>query len=354
MQHMKVLSVVGARPQFIKAAVVSRQLRQSHHELLLHTGQHYDHGMSQVFFDEMGIPSPDINLDVGSASHGQQTASMLVGIEQAIQEEMPDCVLVYGDTNSTLAGALAAVKLHVPLAHVEAGLRSFDRRMPEEVNRVVADHVADLLFCPNATSVCNLAAEGIRASVYNTGDVMMDALLFYAPLAERNSTVLARLGLRPGAYLLATIHRPANTDTGDNLRAIVDALSRSGQPVVFPVHPRTAQALDGWCIKASDNVRLVEPVGYFDMLQLERSARLVITDSGGVQKEAYMLGVPCVTLRPETEWVETVQAGWNVLAGADGDKLLDTIRNFVPPAQRPHLFGDGHAAERIVRHLEES
>ena len=349
---MRVLSVVGARPQFIKAAPVSRQLRRQHQEVLLHTGQHYDHGMSQVFFDDLGIPMPDVNLGIGSATHGRQTGQMLAGIESVLLEKQPDWMLVYGDTNSTLAGALAAAKLHIPVGHVEAGLRSFNRAMPEEINRVLTDHIADLLFCPTETAVSNLAVEGIVAGVHDTGDVMLDAVLHHASVAEERSTILDGLALEPRSYLLATVHRPRNTDRTENLRAILEALSQVGETVIFPVHPRTSKMMHAEELSVSASVRLIEPVGYLDMLQLERNARLILTDSGGVQKEAYFLAVPCVTLRQETEWVETVEAGWNMLVKADKERILESVRGFSAPATHPEVFGDGHAAEKIVHLLE--
>ncbi len=350
---MKVVSVVGARPQFIKAAAVSRVLRREHKEVLLHTGQHYDDLMSDVFFRELGLPQPDVNLGVGSASHGRQTGEMLIGIERVLLEERPDRVLVYGDTNSTLAGALAAAKLEIPLAHVEAGLRSFNRTMPEEINRVIADRLSDLLFCPTRTAVENLAREGITAGVHLVGDVMYDILLQSLPLAERRSNILERLGLASGTYLLATIHRAGNTDVRENLSAIVAGLNAANEPVVFPLHPRTRRALARWGISPAENVLLIEPVGYLDMLILEKNARLILTDSGGVQKEAYWLGIPCLTLREETEWVETVEAGWNVLVGTSVERMVEAVRTFHPQGKRPALFGDGRAGEKIVRILVE-
>jgi UDP-GlcNAc3NAcA epimerase len=350
---MKVVSIVGARPQFIKAAPVSRQLRRKHHEVLLHTGQHYDYEMSQVFFDELDIPLPDVNLGIGSSSHGRQTGEMLIGIETVLLEERPDWVLVYGDTNSTLAGALAAAKLHIPVAHVEAGLRSFKRSMPEEVNRVLTDHVSDRLFCPTQTAVDNLSAEGIVSGVHNVGDVMYDAVLHNNALAATRSQILERLGIQPGAYLVATVHRPRNTDDPGRLRAILEAFRSVGNLVVFPIHPRTRKAVLEQGQRVPSNVHLIEPVGYLDMLQLEGHARAILTDSGGVQKEAYFLGVPCVTLREETEWTETVQVGWNQLVGANANRIVMAVRNLRPPADRPLLFGDGQAAAKIVALLEE-
>ena len=346
---MKILSVVGARPQFVKCAPVSREVRKVHEEVLVHTGQHYDYGLSEVFFRDLDIPAPDYHLGIGSGSHGVQTGRMLAAIEDVLVKEEPGVVLVYGDTNSTLAGALAAAKMHVPVAHVEAGLRSFDRRMPEEVNRVLTDHCSDILFCPTATAVRNLAAEGITAGVHLTGDVMVDALRENLSLAKEQST---GPGLSP--YFLATIHRAGNTDDPAALRAILEAFSCLEVPVVFPVHPRTRKKLAEYGIVPAANVRLVEPLPYFDMLALLSGARAVLTDSGGVQKEAYILEVPCVTLRENTEWVETVEDGWNVLVGADTDRIVAEA-DAAGGARREHSarFGDGHAAARIAAIITE-
>jgi len=346
---MKIVSVVGARPQFIKAAMISRLLRLRHAEILLHTGQHYDPQLSAVFFEELGLPQPEVNLGVGSAPHGAQTAAMLAGIERVLQAETPDWVLVYGDTNSTLAGALAAAKLHIPLAHIEAGLRSFNRRMPEEINRVVTDHISDLLLCPSQQAVENLAREGIHQGVHLVGDVMADALRYIQEHADKRSDILNRLGLEEGGYLLVTVHRADNTDHPARLRAILTALMRAQEPVVFPIHPRTKKALDALSgLTLKPNLKLIEPLGYIDMVRLESSARMILTDSGGVQKEAYWLGVPCVTLRAETEWIETVKMGWNILVDADSDRILEAIHTFKPPPTRPPLYGDGQAAMRCV------
>lgn len=316
---MKIITIIGARPQFIKAAPVSKVLRESgHQEYLVHTGQHYDTNMSQVFFDELQIPEPDVNLGVGSGSHGWQTGQMLMALERVIQEVKPDWVLVYGDTNSTLAGALAAVKLHILIAHVEAGLRSFNREMPEEINRVLTDHCSDLLFCPTQTAVDNLAKEGITKGVHLVGDTMYDAVIQFSEIARSRSTILEKLGLGPKEYLLATIHRPYNTDNPENLHSILSAFTEIDEPIIFPVHPRTRQCLSDLKLKTDNlKLRLLEPVGYLDMLVLEKNAKAILTDSGGMQKEAYFLRVPCITLRTETEWVETVEAGWNVAVGAD-------------------------------------
>ncbi|MEM1953249.1 MAG: UDP-N-acetylglucosamine 2-epimerase (non-hydrolyzing) [Candidatus Caldarchaeum sp.] len=354
---IKIRTVVGARPQFIKAAPVSKALRSAgHHEFLVHTGQHYDHAMSQIFFDELGIPQPDINLGVGSGPHGRQTGEMLIQLEEVIRDQQPDWVLVYGDTNSTLAGALAAVKLHVPVAHVEAGLRSFNRSMPEEHNRVLTDHCADLLFCPTQTAVDNLANEGITQGVYLVGDTMYDAVLQFGELARQRSRILETLGLTPRQYLLATVHRPYNTDNPENLRSIASAFVECGETVIFPVHPRTRVRMVETgvieLLRGAPQVRLIEPVGYLDMLMLEQDARIILTDSGGIQKEAYLLGVPCVTLRSETEWIETVKAGWSIIAGADRNKILEAITNCKKSSLRqPALFGNGNASLPIVNHL---
>ena len=351
---MKVVSIVGARPQFIKAAAVSRALRKNYTEVLVHTGQHYDANMSAVFFEELGISKPDMDLAVGSGPHGEQTGAMLTGMEKVLQAERPDWVLVYGDTNSTLAGALAAAKLHIQVAHVEAGLRSYNRAMPEEVNRVVTDHLSAALFCPSQTAVDNLAAEGITRGVHLVGDVMAEALAFAVERARSRSNVLRRLGLTPGGYLLATVHRAENTDDASRLRNILRAFDALEEPVVFPAHPRTRGAIEASGYSPAPHVVVFEPVGYLDMVMLEQSARMILTDSGGVQKEAYWLGKPCVTLRDETEWVETVHAGWNVLAGADTERIVLAARSFIRPAARPPLYGDGCTADRCVTLLEVS
>jgi UDP-N-acetylglucosamine 2-epimerase len=353
-----VVTIVGARPQFIKSAPVSKALRNAgHHETLVHTGQHYDHKMSQIFFEEMSIPAPEVNLGVGSGAHGWQTGQMLAGIEKVLMAEKPNWVLVYGDTNSTLAGALAACKLRIPLAHVEAGLRSFNREMPEEHNRVLTDHCSDMLFCPTRTAVDNLAHEGIANGVHLVGDTMYDAVLQFAESAQQRTTILQDFGLLSQGYLLATIHRAYNTDVPENLRNIWSALIDSGEPVIFPVHPRTRQrlaALQGefHLREASQNLRIIEPVSYLEMLVLEKNARAILTDSGGVQKEAYFFGVPCVTLRPETEWAETVASGWNVLADTDPQKIIHAVQKHKwPDNQPPQVFGKGDAAARIVEIL---
>ena len=348
---MKIVSIVGARPQFIKAAAVSRKLRERHQEILVHTGQHYDYEMSGIFFDGLEMPRPDANLEIGSGPHGAQTGAMLRAIEEVLVAERPDAVLVYGDTNSTLAGALAAAKLSVPVAHVEAGLRSFNRGMPEEINRVMADHLSHLLLCPSDTAVRNLAAEGIFENVHLVGDVMLDVLNWAKQHAAGNGNrpaVLSRFGLSKRAYLLATVHRSENTNDVAQLSRIFEALDSLEEPIVFPVHPRTRKMIGEMGFRPRPHLHLIDPVGYLDMVALVGSARSVLTDSGGLQKEAYWLGVPCVTLRNETEWVETVETGWNVLAGSDRDKILRAVNSWNPPDSRPALYGDGAAASKCV------
>ncbi len=353
---MKVMTVIGARPQFIKSAPVSRALaREGAVEFRLHTGQHYDESMSEVFFRELDIPAPDVNLNVGSGPHGWQTGEMLKGIERALMDAKPDWVIVYGDTNSTLAGALAACKLQIPLVHVEAGLRSFNRRMPEEYNRVLTDHCSQLLFCPTSTAVANLNREGITEGVVLTGDVMYDAVVQFAEKAESCSTILEDLRLDNKKYLLATIHRAGNTDAMERLQGIVQGLMDIGEPVIFPVHPRTrakiAQLPPQLLNRLKKSLlRAIPPLGYIDMLMLEKHARLILTDSGGVQKEAFFQGVPCVIFREETEWVELISHGHSVLAGTRASDILSACQNIDATAAIPNdnLFGDGNAAPAMI------
>jgi UDP-N-acetylglucosamine 2-epimerase len=352
---MNVLSVVGARPQFVKAAMLSQVLRQRHREVLIHTGQHYDDLLSDVFFRDLGLPPPDLNLGVGSGSHGMQTARALEGLEAAMAEQQPDVVIVYGDTNSTLAGALAAAKLGLPVAHVEAGFRSYNRSMPEELNRVVTDHVSSYLFCATQACVACLQREGIEAGVHHVGDIMYDALLTSLPLALGNQpAVLARHNVERDSYYLATVHRPASTDDPTTLVALFDAFGALDLPVVLPIHPRTREAMGDAGITAAANVRVVDPVGYFEMLALEQAARAVLSDSGGVRREAYFLSVPCVTLREDSEWPEVLETGWDVLAGADPERIVAAATRPRPAIPPPPVFGDGHASERIVEALERS
>jgi UDP-GlcNAc3NAcA epimerase len=344
---MRILSVVGNRPQFIKSAPLSLALRNRADEIVLHTGQHYDHELSQVFFDELGLEPPKHRLEAGSGSHAQQTARMLPGIEAAVVEERPDLVLVYGDTNSTLAGALTASKLRVPVAHVEAGLRSFDRAMPEELNRVLVDRVSSLLFAPSQTAVANLQNEGIVQGVHEVGDVMLDANLHLAPIARRRSQALELDGVESGGYALVTVHREANTKE-PALGRIVEALNALEEPVVFPLHPRTAGAIESHGLRLSGHVHPRPPAGYLDFAALASQARVILTDSGGVQKEAYWYEVPCVTLRENTEWVETVETGWNRLAGTDPTAIEQAVADAAPGSTHPPLYGDGHAADLIA------
>ena len=352
---MKVLSVVGARPQFIKAAPVSREIRAHNEEILVHTGQHHDENLSGVFFDVLEIPKPDYSLGVASASPTAQIADTMKGLEDVLSKERPDFVLVYGDTSSTIAGALAAANAGLPLGHVEGGLRSDNRTMPEEVNRVVTDHLSTVVFAPTPTAVENLTREGITRGVHLVGDVMYDVALQMAqPARERGAA--KRLGLTPGEYVLATIHRPANADDRGTLRAIVQALETCGRPVVFPVHPRTRKSLEAFGLwdDLAAKVKLLPPVDYLDFLGLLMESAKVVTDSGGVQKEAYFFGIPCVTLRDETEWIETVEDGWNALVGTDTDDILHAIEHFNPSGTKSKSFGDGHAAERIAQILDKS
>jgi len=346
-----VASIVGARPQFIKSAPVSRALAPHFKELLIHTGQHYDYGMSEIFFSEMEMRPPDFNLAVGGGGHSEQTGRMLIELEKVFAQVQIDCVLVYGDTNSTLAGALVAAKAGIPLAHVEAGLRSYNRAMPEEVNRVLTDHMSNMLFCPTDAAVENLAKEGISNGIHRVGDVMYDALLHNLGIARNRSKVLFELGLKKGAYALVTVHRAANTDDLARMSSILSAISALPTRVVFPVHPRTRKMIQEWGLTAGTNVSLIEPQGYFDILVLQENANCILTDSGGMQKEAFLLGVRCITLREETEWVETVSSGWNTLTGVDEGMIRRAFESWHPQGEQPALYGDGHAAEQICEIL---
>jgi UDP-N-acetylglucosamine 2-epimerase (non-hydrolysing)/UDP-GlcNAc3NAcA epimerase len=353
---VRILTVVGNRPQFIKAAAVSGPLRERHEEILVHTGQHYDDSLSQVFFAELGLARPDRELGIGGGSNTSQTARMLAAIEPLLAEAQPDAALVYGDTNSTLAGALAAAQADVPVVHVEAGMRSFDRAMPEERNRVLTDHLAVLLLCSSESAADNLRAESVAGSVRVTGDVMVDVALRWQPAARTNAQVPAAHGVQPGGYLLLTAHRAGNVDDPTRLAALVELIAALPGPVLFPLHPRTRERLRAAGLDrrlaALDGVTLTEPLGYAEFSALVCQARAVVTDSGGVQKEAYLAGVRCVTLRASTEWVETVEAGWNTLTDLDPEAALAALATPVP-AQRPPLYGDGHAAERCVEAIAE-
>lgn len=364
----EILTVVGARPQFVKAAVLSRYLNENGERLglreyLVHTGQHYDDNMSEVFFREMGIPTPDVNLAVGSGSHGKMTGEMLALLEAIMLERKPDLVLVYGDTNSTLAGALAASKLQIPVAHVEAGLRSYMMAMPEEQNRRLTDQLSTWLFCPTATAIANLDEEGIRdlvgpgtptadrKRVANVGDIMYEASLYYRRAVSAPESVAARFGVQ-GPFSLLTIHRAENTDDQTRLHNIADAIEAlSDRTILFPIHPRTRKIMASSGIHLGKHVRQIDPVGYLDIIALESTCELVLTDSGGVQKEAFFFGKPCITLRDATEWVELVDSGWNTLAGADTEKIIEAVRAATVPANGPALYGDGVCAEKIAREL---
>ena len=376
---IKFVTVIGARPQFIKAAALSRAIANKYpeavQEVIVHTGQHYDDNMSQVFFDEMKIPRPDYMLDVGSGAHGAQTAAMIEGIEEILLKEKPDCVVLYGDTNSTLAGAIAASKHFLPIAHIEAGLRSFDKQMPEEINRILCDHVSSFLFSPTVTGVANLVHEGFaldndgpyhmnNPKVYHCGDVMYDNTLFFSEYCRENVDIVESLGLKPGEFILATIHRNTNTDVPERLSAIFSAFleltEKHGQIILLPLHPRTRKVLDANLapeilrrVKNSDRLKLILPVSFLEMTALESACNLVVTDSGGVQKESFFLEKPCIVLRPQTEWVELVASGTAILTDADKDRILAAFTHFhqATDLQFPQTFGDGHAAEFIVSEI---
>ena len=347
---MKVASIVGTRPQFIKLAPLSREIRKKHREVLIDTGQHYDEEMAGIFFTEFKIPKPDHSLGIGSGGHGEQTGKMLVALEKVLEMEEPALAIVFGDTNSTLAGALAAAKLNIPVAHVEAGLRSYDTTMPEEHNRRLADHLSTLLFCPTDTAKENLKREGITEGVHVVGDVMVDSLEESRKAAQRHSTILDQLNLKKSEYQLLTMHRPNNVDVKENLENILKAIGDSRVRTVFPVHVRTAKMLKEFGLdeKLPANIVTTRPLGHMDTVWLEANSSLVLTDSGGVQKEAYLLGVPCITLRNTTEWIETVNTKWNVLVGSDPKKIHETIVHLNPPKHHPQLFGPTGASERIA------
>ena len=377
---MKIVTVIGARPQIIKAAALSRAIKEHFkkevNEVIVHTGQHYDSNMSQVFFDELGIPKPDYNLGVGSASHGVQTAKMIEGIEEILLKEKPDYLVLYGDTNSTLAGAIAASKIHVPIVHIEAGLRSFNKSMPEEINRICCDHCSTLLFSPTATGFKNLIKEGFNPDnkrrftidnpgIYHCGDVMYDNSKYFANIADTKSQILDKEGLRGTGYMLCTIHRDNNTDQPERLNAIFKALLKISEckMVVLPLHPRTSKLLNTNLendlydkITNNKNIKILPPASFLDMIVLERHAQMVVTDSGGVQKEAFFFQKPCLILRSETEWKEIVECGAAVITDADENKIIDSFNNFVenPPHKFPEIFGDGKAAEFICKEMLEN
>jgi len=351
---LKILTIIGARPQFVKAAVVSQAIREAgHDEVLVNTGQHYDANMAKVFFDEMGIPKPQYDLGVGSGTHAQQTAGTLVGIEEVLLKEKPDWIILFGDTNATIAGALAASKLHIRIAHVEAGLRSYNRDMPEEINRIVTDVLSDLRFVPTQVAVDNLKKEGLSKGNHIVGDVMVDALMKYTPIGEKRSGILETYGLTPQSFALVTIHRPSNADNDSRFRRILEILNSLHLQVVFPVHPRGRERVDRLLSTQDHSILTIEPVGYLDMMVLEKQSHTIITDSGGIQKEAYLHKTPCLTVRNETEWVETVEDGWNILVGESIDRIPALIREFPQPKRWESHYGTGDAAKRIVNILAE-
>ena len=377
---MKIVTVIGARPQIIKAAALSRAIKEHFknevHEVIVHTGQHYDDNMSQVFFDELGIPQPDYNLGVGSASHGVQTARMIEGIEDILLKEKPDYIVLYGDTNSTLAGAIAASKIHVPIVHIEAGLRSFNKSMPEEINRICCDHCSTLLFSPTATGFKNLVNEGFNPDnkkkftidnpgIYHCGDVMYDNSKYFANIANQKSQILDKEGLRGIDYVLCTIHRDNNTDQPERLNAIFKALLKisGSKTVVLPLHPRTSKLLNANLendlynkITNSPGIKILPPASFLDMIVLERHAQMIATDSGGVQKEAFFFQKPCLILRSETEWKEIVECGAAVITDADEERIINAFNNYIenPPHKFPEIFGDGKAAEFICKEMLEN
>jgi UDP-GlcNAc3NAcA epimerase len=358
---MKILTVVGARPQFIKAAAISRVIRDQYansiEEVIVHTGQHHDENMSQIFFDELDIPKPKFNLEISGGGHGAMTGKMLEGIERVLLQEHPVCLLIYGDTNSTLAGAISAAKLHIPVAHVEAGLRSFNMRMPEEINRILSDRISSLLFCPTQTAVENLSAEGIKNGVYQVGDVMYDVALFYRERAKKNSQILSSLGLTSKKFALATCHRAENTDDPQRLASILEAFSEIAKdlPLVLPLHPRTKKLIaENNLSSLLDSVIITDPLPFLDMIALEQGAKIILTDSGGVQKEAFFYNTPCITLRDETEWVETVSLGWNQLVGANAKAIIQAVEKVkigINPIVHQNPYGSGCASQLICQRL---
>ncbi|KKQ18741.1 MAG: UDP-N-acetylglucosamine 2-epimerase [Berkelbacteria bacterium GW2011_GWA1_36_9] len=354
----KIITIIGARPQFIKTPLVSKEIRKFAKEILVHTGQHYDANMSAVFFNELKIPKADYNLNVGSGNQGQQTGEMLEKIEQVLLKEKPDLVIIYGDTNSTVSGALAAVKLHIPVAHIESGMRSYNRQMPEEINRIISDHISELLFCSTMSSAKILKEEGIAKGVYFVGDVMADIQKkIRNPKSEIRNKLFKTLNIKPKEYILATVHRQENTDIKENLENIFKAMGQIGETIILPLHPRTKKAIKTHKLQTlvdkNSNLRLIEPIGYLEMLALGSSAKMILTDSGGVQKEAYLNKVPCITLRKETEWIETIQSGWNQLANTNVNKIVRLVKNFPKPKNHPNFLGNGKAYLEIAQKIKE-
>ena len=345
------MTIAGTRPQLVKVAAVSRVLRESFEEILVNTGQHYDYKMAGVFFDELNIPKPNYDLGIGSDTHGRQTGKMLIAVEEVVEKENPDAILVYGDTNSTLAGAIVASKLHIPLIHIEAGLRSYNKKMPEEINRIMTDHVATLLFAPSDLAVANLAQEGIREGVHQSGDVMYDAVRYNMEIAE-GKHALEAFNVTSGQYILSTIHRADNTDDPERLEAILKAFVEMNEKIILPLHPRTKSKIESFglqpFIENASNIEIIEPLSYLEMLLLEKHAKAIVTDSGGVQKEAYFMEVPCITLRDQTEWTETIEAGWNQLVNPLTDNLPEILANLKTGKPTVNLYGDGNAAKKII------
>ncbi len=352
-KKLTICSIVGARPQFVKLQPFSKQLRKYYHEIIIHTGQHYDKNMSETFFQELAIPEPDYNLNIGSTMHGQQTGNMLAKIEQLLIKINPDAVVVFGDTNSTIAGALAAVKLHIPTIHVEAGLRSFNRSMPEEINRVATDHISDFLFAPTEEAMANLKQEGLEKISLLSGDIMVNSLSNAVERSSVKKGLLKSIGLASGKYYLLTLHRPQNVDNQDNLVLILSQLNKLDFPVIFPIHPRTNNILknDHTARKSFDNIIFIEPQSYLSFIYLQLHSYKILTDSGGIQKEAYILRKPCLTIRSETEWVETVKTGWNRLCTPSDPQLVNIIKDFSPPTEHPEIFGS-QVAEKIVNKIK--
>jgi UDP-GlcNAc3NAcA epimerase len=344
---MKIISVAGARPQFIKLAPLSKSLSQEHEEIIVHTGQHYDDAMSENFFRELGIKKPKYNLSVGSGSHGVQTGNMLIKLDEILINEQPDAVVVFGDTNSTLAGALSAVKFHIPVIHIEAGLRSYNRTMPEEINRIATDHVSDYLFAPTQIAMNILEKEGLKERSYLTGDIMVDTISSNLELALRKSDIMNKLAVIKGNFYLVTLHRPYNVDEPESLQAILNMLGKLDKKVVFPIHPRTRKNIQTYNIALNSNIILTEPAGYFDFICLEFNSDKILTDSGGIQKEAYILKRPCITFRPETEWIETIEDGWNVLLDPKSEDCIEKIISFKPKSEQSDVFGNQVASKML-------
>jgi len=343
---MKIISIVGARPQFIKLVSLSREIRKSCQEIIIHTGQHFDNNMSKVFFDELNIPIPDINLGISGGDHGRQTGEMIIGLEKEIKRINPTHIIIYGDTNSTLAGSIVGSKLKIPIIHIEAGLRSYNRAMPEEINRIIADHASDYLFAPTGNALNNLYEEGLEKKSYLTGDLMVDTLLNNIRKAKK-SDIINRLKLDEGQYYLLTLHRPYNVDDPSKLNLLLNKLIELDAPIIFPAHPRTHRVIKDNNINTNNNVKLIKPVGYFDFLRLEEGSRKILTDSGGIQKEAYILKKPCITIRTETEWVETIEDGWNILASPNDENFSEKIISFHPQNKQRDVFGK-NVAKRML------